>query len=69
MIIDIFSEDDNYLVVKNNIQPKNVQESSTSVGLKNIIKRYEFISDKKVVVEKTEEAFLVKVPLIHIDME
>ena len=69
LIIDIFSEDDNYLVVKNNIQPKNVQESSTSVGLKNIIKRYEFISDKKVVVEKTEEAFLVKVPLIHIDME
>ena len=69
LIIDIFSEDKTYLVVKNNLQPKNVQETSTSVGLKNIIKRYEFISDKSVVVIKTEDTFLVKIPLVQIDME
>ncbi|NER84008.1 MAG: hypothetical protein F6K42_31590 [Leptolyngbya sp. SIO1D8] len=69
LVIDIFSENKTYLVVKNNLQLKMTQESSTSVGLKNIIKRYEFISDKNVIVDKTEDAFLVKIPLIHIDME
>lgn len=69
LIIDIFTENSTYLVVKNNLQLKSSQETSTSVGLKNIIKRYEFISDKDVIVNKTDDSFVVKIPLVHIDRE
>ncbi|MDN5212249.1 histidine kinase [Fulvivirgaceae bacterium BMA12] len=67
LIIELFNEDKNYLVVKNNLQPKTIEGSSTSVGLKNISGRYRFISEKQVTVHKTEDTFFVKVPLIHIE--
>ncbi len=67
LIIEIFNENYDYLAVKNNLQTKQVSESSTSVGLKNIMRRYKFISDQRVVVEKTNDHFLVKIPLVEIE--
>ena len=63
LTLDIFVEN-NYLVVKNNLQPKNIAEPSTKIGLQNIEKRYSYLSDKKVEIIKTKNDFIVKLPLI-----
>jgi LytS/YehU family sensor histidine kinase len=53
------------IVVHNNLQKKTGQsEPSPGLGLHNIIRRYEFLTDQKVLVEKTAESFTVKHPLI-----
>lgn len=63
LAIRVFSED-NYLVVQNNIQHKTVlQEESNGIGLENICKRYEFLTDRKVVIERNDP-FTVKLPII-----
>ena len=58
------TEEDGYLVVTNNFNPKNVLEKGTEVGLKNIVDRYNLITLKKVTIEKTAEKFTVKLPLL-----
>ncbi|AMC09882.1 histidine kinase [Lutibacter profundi] len=57
-------EENGYLVVSNNFSPKTILEKGTKVGLKNIIDRYNLITLKKVVVEKTTNQFIVKLPLL-----
>lgn len=58
------TEENGYLVVSNNFNPKAIMENGTKIGLKNIIDRYHLITLKKVVVEKTTENFIVKLPLL-----
>ncbi|MFZ2431336.1 MAG: 2TM domain-containing protein [Lutibacter sp.] len=57
-------EENGYLVVSNNFNPKSIMENGTKIGLRNIIDRYHLITLKKVVVEKTAENFIVKLPLL-----
>ena len=63
LAVDIFLEDD-YVVVRNNIQKKVVSGKSTQVGLNNIIKRYGYLTGKKVDVTADENYFTVRIPLI-----
>lgn len=65
--IDIHANGDQTLIVRNNLQPRSVAEPSTRIGLQNIMKRYELISGKNVVVRKTEEVFEVSLPLLHLN--
>jgi len=60
----VITEEDGYLVVSNNFNPKTVLEKGTKVGLKNIIERYHLITLKKVTVDKIENQFRVKLPLL-----
>lgn len=55
------------ITVSNNLQEKHVKEPSAYVGLKNIIKRYEFLSAKPVEIIKTQHEFIVKVPLVQVE--
>ncbi|SKC63963.1 Histidine kinase [Ohtaekwangia koreensis] len=55
------------ITVANNLQEKKVKEASAYVGLKNIKKRYEFLSTKPVEITKTKNEFIVKVPLVQVD--
>jgi sensor histidine kinase YesM len=59
------SLEEDYIVVKNNKQPKLSQEKSHQMGLKNLSSRYQFLTEKEVVIEETDEVFKVKLPLIH----
>ena len=61
--IKIYEEDGN-LVVKNNLQPKEVIKKSSGVGLANIQQRYKLLTNKKVTVQKTEAYFSVKIPML-----
>jgi two-component system, LytTR family, sensor kinase len=62
--IKIWNEN-GHLVVENNLQPKAITEPSTKVGLQNIRSRYAFLAEKEVVINKTPDKFVVKVPLIE----
>ncbi|WP_210466295.1 sensor histidine kinase [Rufibacter roseolus] len=64
LFIDVFVEGD-YIIIKNNLQLRESSEESTGVGLKNIINRYKFITDKKVDVEVTAHDFIAKLPLLN----
>jgi len=55
---------DNYLVVKNNIQKRNIPGGSTGIGLKNIQSRYALLTDQKVVFTEDNNEFTVYVPLV-----
>ncbi len=55
---------DGFIVIENNLQKKTImQEDSPGIGLENIQKRYEFLSDKKVEVIQNG-MFTVKLPII-----
>ncbi|MFC4263177.1 sensor histidine kinase [Ferruginibacter yonginensis] len=54
------------LIVTNNLQLREVVENSTSIGLHNIVKRYELFGKKEVVVQKTSNHFIVTLPLLNV---
>lgn len=66
LTIEIFVEDKT-LVISNNLQLKEVKEPSTQVGLKNIISRYAFLSDRKVIVKQDRQQFAVTLPLLEFE--
>lgn len=55
---------DNCLHVENNVH-RRTTSYSTKTGLKNLIKRYSILTDKKVEIETVNEKFIVKVPLLN----
>ncbi len=55
---------ENTIEVRNNLQPKRTKEYSSELGLKNIISRYEFLTNRTVEVSHTDSEFSVKIPLI-----
>ena len=55
---------DEVLIVSNPLQLRKLSEPTTRLGLKNIVNRYQLLQRKKVVIEKTESHFVVKIPLI-----
>jgi sensor histidine kinase YesM len=63
--IEIYTSD-KYIIVKNNLQLKNIRETSLNIGLENIKKRYSYLSDKKVIIKKDEDNFIVKLPLLSV---
>jgi hypothetical protein len=60
----VITEEDGYLIITNNYNPKTAVEQGTKVGLKNIIDRYQLITLKKVTVDKQTDKFTVKLPLL-----
>ncbi|MBK7966648.1 MAG: histidine kinase [Bacteroidetes bacterium] len=63
LVIDIYVKDE-YLVVKNNLQKKNMVETSNKHGLNQLKSFYRFLSDKPVLIEENENSFIIKIPLI-----
>ncbi|MBT3382876.1 MAG: sensor histidine kinase [Prolixibacteraceae bacterium] len=64
LIIQIEKEGD-FIVVRNNLNPREILESSTRQGLKNVARRYELISELKVDINKTNTVFTVKIPVLN----
>ncbi len=52
------------LTVSNNLQLRTSNEISSKTGLQNIRDRYKFFTDQAVEVNKTENCFIVKLPLL-----
>lgn len=66
LTIELFINENNYLVVRNNLQKKKQSEHSSQLGLTNISNRYEFLSpSRKVIISQQEEVFEVQVPILE----
>ena len=61
--IRIFIEND-YLVVENNYQKKEVMQGRPGVGLQNIVSRYAIITNRSVLVRQDEKVFAVSIPIL-----
>ncbi|MBB1489713.1 2TM domain-containing protein, partial [Oceanospirillum sp. D5] len=57
-------EDEGYLVVENNLQPKQIVKKSSGVGLTNIMQRYKLLTKKKVDINKEANSFAVAIPML-----
>ena len=62
--VEIYREGDSYLVVQNRLNQKTHHAPSTRIGLENVRKRFSLQSGKKVVVDRNEAYFTVKLPLL-----
>ncbi len=67
--VDIYIEADNFIIAKNNRQPKQVHEKSSKIGLKTLDEQYSFFTDKKVSVYSDDFIFTAKIPLLKIESE
>ena len=67
--IDVYIENGKSVIVKNNLQKKEVLEKSTKTGLENIRKRYGILGGWDVDVITSANNFMVAVPLIDVMKE
>ncbi|MGB4448269.1 MAG: 2TM domain-containing protein [Cloacibacterium sp.] len=61
--IKIFTEKGN-LIIENNLQTRELPNTSTGVGLANIVSRYNLLTERNVFIEKSEAFFRVKLPIL-----
>ena len=59
------TEDNDFLRVINNLNRRELIEGSSGIGLENIRKRYELISEKRIEIEETSFTFCVKLPKLQ----
>jgi hypothetical protein len=57
-------EQEGYLVIRNNLQEKTVVNKSSGVGLRNIQQRYQILTDRKVLIDKSRDTFQVSIPML-----
>ena len=62
LVVEIFIEK-NYVVVRNNIQPKIRPEVGTHFGLQSLQHRYQLTDQLPVIIEKQNNFFTVKIPI------
>jgi sensor histidine kinase YesM len=56
--------DNQYIVVKNNLQKMPTQLKSSGIGLNNLAERTRLITGRDIIIEESDKYFTVKVPLI-----
>jgi hypothetical protein len=56
--------DDEYLIIKNNLQRKAFVETSNQQGLDSLKKLYSYLSSKPFLTSETSDEFVVKIPLL-----
>lgn len=64
LVLKLFSNSKNELVVTNNLQKKNLHVDSTKIGLRNISSKYKLLNKPDIQIQQTETAFTVILPLI-----
>ena len=55
---------DQHIIISNDLRKRSENPFSTGVGLPNIKKRYELITERKVEITETDGLFIVKLPLL-----
>jgi len=63
LLIKVFSENDT-LCIENNLQIREQMKESAGIGLANIVQRYSLLTKKNVFIEKSEDYFKVKLPIL-----
>jgi LytS/YehU family sensor histidine kinase len=63
LVIRFYVEED-YLVIRNNLQRKNFVETSNKQGQMSMISLYRYLSIRPVLIEENEQYYTVKIPLL-----
>lgn len=63
LTIRIFRDGD-FLIVENNKQRKKTLQQSTRLGLQNIVKRYQLLTEQPVHITETDAQFSVQIPIL-----
>lgn len=63
LVIKVFSENDT-LCIENNLQIREQMKESAGIGLANIVQRYSLLTKRNVFIEKSEDYFKVKLPIL-----
>jgi LytS/YehU family sensor histidine kinase len=63
LVIEIYTEDD-YIVIRNNLQKKSIVETSNKQGLLNLLSLYRYLTSRLVEVNENEKYFTIKIPLL-----
>ncbi len=58
-----FKED--FCIISNSIKAK-LSKDSTGIGLNNLKERYQYLSDKQVVIKNDGKSFMVELPILHL---
>lgn len=61
--IRIYSEN-GYLLIENNLMAREQVKESAGIGLSNIVQRYSLLTKQNVFIEKSEDFFRVKIPIL-----
>ncbi len=69
LIIKIFTDDLQQLIVENNIQQKATAVKSNKMGLTNIFAKYNLLNQPQVIINHTDLIFRVMLPLIAVANE
>ena len=64
LTINIY-EEGSYLIITNNVNPKEAIGKSTKIGLQHIADRYGLITEKGVKIENNNKTFKVSLPLLY----
>ena len=54
----------NQIEVRNNLQVKNIGDSSNGIGMKNLHQQYKFFTEALIEIQHTDQFFSVKLPLL-----
>jgi ligand-binding sensor domain-containing protein len=63
LVIDIFCEGD-YLVVRNNLQKRDLVDTSNRQGLINMQSLYNYLTEKPIIIREDDRYFIIKIPLL-----
>ena len=66
LTVEMYLDEEERIVVKNNLQKKQGQIASTGLGLKNIQERYQYLANKIVEVLENADSFTVNIPLLSL---
>ena len=65
LTIEILSTGQNHIIIKNNLQKKEVPEQSLGMGIENLRKRLEVFSKEPLQIFEESGAFIVRIPTIQ----
>ncbi len=65
LVIEIFTDDNNYLTVINNLQKREMKMEGTKVGLMNIASRFRHLTEKPPFFGEQGDQFVARVPLLN----
>lgn len=63
MVMKVYTEK-NFLCIENNLQTRELPKDREGIGLLNIVQRYSLLTRENVFIEKSEDYFKVKIPML-----
>ncbi len=61
----IIKSENGFLTIENNLQARELVKERDGIGLSNIVQRYSLLTKKTIFIEKSEDYFKVKIPILN----